>query len=70
MDTMMLAWVLGVPVFLLVMVIVLDRLESFVVAPVDRAVKISRLIEAHPPEVVEEHVSALLAPLAMRDGRA
>ena len=67
MDTMMLAWVFGVPVFLLVMVLVLDRLESFVITPIDRAQKIQTLVEAAPPEVVEQQVSVLLAPVVSRD---
>jgi hypothetical protein len=63
MDTMMFAWVLGVPAALLAMVLVLDRLESFVVAPVDRADRISQLIENASPEDVEHTVSVLLAPV-------
>lgn len=34
----MYAWVVGVPVFLMVLVLVLDRLESSVFAPMDRPI--------------------------------
>ncbi|MCA1831675.1 MAG: hypothetical protein ABR548_14135 [Actinomycetota bacterium] len=58
----MIAWVFAVPIFLMLMVLTLDKLESSIVAPIDRAVKIVRLVNEAPAEQVEREVAALLAP--------
>jgi len=64
---MMFAWILGVPVFLLVMVMVLDRIEAYVVAPIDRATHITKLMQHADPDVLERQVSQLLAPVASNE---
>jgi hypothetical protein len=60
---MMFAWVLGVPVLLLVTVLALGWLETRMVAPFDRATRISTLIQHSEPEVLEREVAVLLAPV-------
>lgn len=68
MDTMILAWVLGVPLALMLIVLGLERLESMVVAPIDRADRIARMIDLAAPEEIEQKVSVLLAPVASTEG--
>lgn len=58
----MIVWVFAMPVAMLVMVLVLDKIESSVVAPIDRAVKVVRLVEELPPEHAERDVAVLLTP--------
>jgi hypothetical protein len=70
MDTVMIAWVVGVPLALMLMVLALDRLETNVVAPIDRADRISKLMDIAEPEELEESVSILLAPVARGPSRS
>jgi hypothetical protein len=70
MDTMMIAWVLGVPAALMLVVLGLERLESLVVAPIDRAVKISKLVEDADADAVEHRVSIMLAPVIGAEPRS
>jgi len=70
MGAMMFAWIIGVPAFLLVMVLVLDRIETYVVAPIDRAARITKLLQHEDPDVLERQVAQLLAPVAATPERA
>jgi hypothetical protein len=58
----MIAWVFGVPAALMLMVLVLDKVESAVVTPAVRAATITRMVEEAPPDQIERAVSVLLAP--------
>ena len=70
MGAMMLAWIIGVPAFLMIMVLVLDRLETTVVAPIDRAARITKLLQYEDPDVLERQVAQMLAPVAATTERA
>lgn len=57
------AWVFGVPLILMVMVLALEKLEARVVAPAERSERIRSLVERAPAEEVERQVAVLVAPV-------
>lgn len=59
---MQLLWVFA-PFMLLFLLLVLERVEARVVAPIDRAAMVRRLIDGSTPEALETRVAELFAPL-------
>jgi hypothetical protein len=60
------AWVVAAPGGFLLMIFILAWLEETVVFPIDRAVRISQLMEKAGPDEVEGYVAQMLAAVAPR----
>jgi hypothetical protein len=58
------AWVIAAPVGFMLMTFILAWLEETVVFPIDRAVRITQLMERAGPDEVEGFVAQLLASVA------
>lgn len=57
------AWAILAPVGFLLMIFILAWLEQRIVDPVDRAAKITRMLERSEPDEVEGFVARFLAPI-------
>lgn len=62
-QMMWIGWVVAVPLFLTALLLLLERLETWVVAPMDRAEQVRRLlVSERPADEVERVVAVMLAP--------
>jgi hypothetical protein len=60
------AWVIAAPAGFMLMIFILAWLEETVVFPIDRAVRITQLLERAGPDEVEGFVAQMLASVAPR----
>jgi hypothetical protein len=60
------AWVAAAPAGFMLMIFILAWLEETVVFPIDRAVRISQLMQKAGPDEVEGYVAQMLAAVAPR----
>ena len=60
------AWVVAAPLGFMLLLLGLAYIEDTVVLPLDRAVKISSMLEREPADEVEGLVAQMLAPVAPR----
>jgi hypothetical protein len=60
------AWAIVAPAGFMLMIIVLAWLEERIVDPIDRAVRITQMLERAAPDEVEGYVAQMLASVAPR----
>jgi hypothetical protein len=60
------AWAIVAPAGFMLMIIVLAWLEERIVHPIDRAVRITQMLERAAPDEVEGYVAQMLASVAPR----